>query len=120
MTPRILAIEDDPGISGVLRRGLGVAGFQITFADDLASGREAWAAGAFDLVLLDVMLPDGDGISLLGERRASGDRTPVVLLTAREEADLRDRALAAGATAHLAKPFAFADLVACVRRYTAT
>jgi DNA-binding response OmpR family regulator len=62
------------------------------------------------------MLVDGDGIDLLSERRAAGDATPVVLISARDEADLRDRAHAAGATAYLKKPFAYADLVACVER----
>ncbi len=119
MTERILAIEDDPGIATVLRRGLQLAGFEVTLVGDVAGGREAWGAGGFDLVLLDVMLPDGDGIALLSELRSTGDRTPVVLLTALEEADLRDRAQAAGASAHLAKPFAYADLLTCVRRFVA-
>jgi len=65
------------------------------------------------------MLPDGNGIELLAARRAAGDATPTVLLSAREEAALRDRATAAGATAYLTKPFAYADLLACVEELTA-
>lgn len=118
MSARILVIEDDEGICGVLDRGLRLAGHQPTFAPDLATGRQLWTDDAHDLVLLDVMLPDGNGIELLAERRAAGDVTPTVLLTAREEAELRDRAATAGATAYLTKPFAYADLLACVARLT--
>ncbi|HSJ00578.1 MAG TPA: response regulator, partial [Patescibacteria group bacterium] len=63
---------------------------------------------------LDVMLPDGDGIELLAERRAAGDEVPAVLLTAREEGELHERADRAGATAYLPKPFAWADLLALI------
>ena len=59
-----------------------------------------------------------DGGALLTARRDRGDRTPAVLLTAREEADLRDRATAAGADAYLAKPFAYPELLACIARFT--
>ena len=69
-------------------------------------------------MLLDVMLPDGNGLDLLNERRDGADATPVVLLTAREEAELRQRASAAGATVYLPKPFAYAELLACVNRLT--
>jgi len=113
---RVLVVEDDRGIRGVLDRGLRLAGHEVVTAEDLAGARTSWASGRFDVVLLDVMLPDGDGIDLLAERRAAGDDTPTVLLTAREEADLHDRAEAAGATAHLAKPFQYADLLACLER----
>ena len=83
---RILVVEDDRGIATMLERGLRIAGHRVTVADGAAAARTAWTAGAFDLVLLDVMLPDGDGIDLLAERRATGDEVPAVLLTAREEA----------------------------------
>lgn len=117
MSGRILVVEDDGGIRRVIERGLRLAGHVPTLADDLASGRDRWAVGAYDLVLLDVMLPDGDGLELLAELRAAGDATPVVLLSAREAADLRDRATGAGATDYLKKPFAYDDLLACVSRF---
>jgi DNA-binding response OmpR family regulator len=116
MSARVLVIEDDAKIRAILERGLRLAGHMATLTEDLASGRERWVAGAFDLVLLDVMLPDGNGLELLAERRADGDRTPTVLLTAREESELRERAAAAGATAYLPKPFAYRELLACVER----
>ena len=70
----VLVIEDDPKIAGVLQRGLGLQDIAVTVAADGAAGRTAWATGAFDLVLLDVMLPGIDGISLCVERRAARTR----------------------------------------------
>jgi len=113
---RILAIEDDRAIADMLRRGLELEGYEVTVAPDMGSGRREWVAGGHDVVLLDVMLPDGDGLALLRERRDSGDATPVVLLSAREEAELRERGASAGANDHLAKPFPYADLLAAVAR----
>lgn len=116
MSARILVVEDDRGIRDMLERGLRVAGHHAVLAADVAEARLAWDADAFDLVLLDVMLPDGDGIELLAERRAAGDATPAVLLSAREADEVRDRAASAGATAYLPKPFAYAELLACIDR----
>jgi two-component system response regulator QseB len=113
---RILVVEDDRGIATMLERGLRLAGHEVVVSDSLGAARAAWVPGAFALVLLDVMLPDGDGIDLLAERRAAGDDVPAVLLTAREAADLQDRAGRAGASAYLPKPFAYADLLACIDR----
>ncbi|MEO7296764.1 MAG: response regulator transcription factor [Candidatus Limnocylindria bacterium] len=118
MSARILVVEDDPRVRAVLERGLALAGHETTLAEDLASGRTAWAGRRFDLVLLDVMLPDGDGLALLAERRNAGDDTPTILLTAREESEMHQRAVDAGATDYLAKPFAYADLLARVERLT--
>jgi len=118
VSSRILAIEDDRGIRVVLERGLRLAGHDLVLAETLAVARAAWTSdGAYDLVLLDVMLPDGDGLALLRERRAAGDSTPTVLLTAREEAELGERAADAGADAYLPKPFAYRDLLACIDRF---
>lgn len=100
----------------MLRRGLRVAGHEVTVVSTAAEARSAWHVGTFGVVLLDIMLPDGDGLDLLAERRASGDTTPVVLLTAREEAELEERVATAGASGYLAMPFAYADLVAGIER----
>lgn len=113
---RMLVVEDDRGIAVMLDRGLRLAGHRVTIAGSVRDARLAWDLGRFDLVLLDVMLPDGDGIRLLAERRAAGDTTPTVLLTAREAADLQARATAAGASARLVKPFAYAELLAVLER----
>jgi len=116
MSSRILVVEDDPRIRSMLDRGLRLAGHVPTLTDDLAGGREAWTAEGFDLVLLDVMLPDGDGLKLLAERRAAGDETPTLLLSAREESELHQRAVAAGASDYLVKPFAYGELLASIER----
>jgi DNA-binding response OmpR family regulator len=118
VSARILVIEDDPGVRRVLERGLLLAGHEATMAEDVAGGRAAWVDGSFDLVLLDVMLPDGDGIALLIERRSDGDVTPTILLTAREESELHQRAVAAGATDYLAKPFVYEDLLERIEQLT--
>jgi DNA-binding response OmpR family regulator len=120
MSVRVLIVEDDRGIRRVIERGLSLAGHVTVFGEDLAAGRSLWTDDRYDLVLLDVMLPDGNGIELLAERRAAGDPTPVVLLSAREEAELRVRGSAAGATGYLKKPFAYADLLDCVERLGAS
>jgi two-component system, OmpR family, copper resistance phosphate regulon response regulator CusR len=111
---RVLVIEDDAKIGKILERGLGLKDIDVTLAQDGFVGRETWSSGRFDLVLLDVMLPGIDGISLCAERRAAGDTTPVILLTARGEEDARERGMAAGATDYVTKPFAYADLLARV------
>ena len=118
MTARILVVEDDEGIRRTIDRGLRVAGHEPAFATGVVDGRARWSEASWQLVLLDVMLPDGDGLELLAERRRAGDGTAVVLLSAREEADLRERAVAAGASDYLKKPFAYAGLLALVERYT--
>ena len=116
MRGRILVVEDDAGIARILRRGLSLQGLEVEVAEDGPRGREAWATGGFDLVILDVMLPGVDGIDLCAERRAAGDGTPVLVLTAREDDSIRGRGRAAGADAFLAKPFAYAELLETVGR----
>jgi DNA-binding response OmpR family regulator len=116
----ILVVEDDRGIATMLERGLRLAGHRVTIAGGVGEARVAWVAERFDLVLLDVMLPDGDGIELLAERRAGGDDVPAVLLTAREEGELHERADRAGVTAYLPKPFARADLLGLISRVMRT
>ena len=113
----MLLVEDDPKIARIIKRGLGLKGIEVMVAEDGMAGRDAWAAGGFELILLDVMLPGVDGISLCAERRAAGDTTPVILLTARGEDAARARGMAAGATDYITKPFAYADLAARVLRH---
>jgi DNA-binding response OmpR family regulator len=114
---RVLVIEDDAGISNLLERGLGLQDIEVTVAGDGRSGRTAWELGGHDLVLLDVMLPGIDGVDLLSERRAAGDETPVILLTARDEEDARGRGIEAGAQDYVSKPFSYADLLSRVQSY---
>jgi DNA-binding response OmpR family regulator len=114
---RVLIIEDDEGISNLLKRGLGMKGIEATVAEDGLAGRIAWEADEHDLVLLDVMLPGVDGVDLLAERRAAGSEIPVILLTARDEEEARERGLRAGAQDYVSKPFSFEDLLSRVESY---
>lgn len=116
MSLRILVVEDDPPIANVLERGLGLAGYEVEVAEDGRSGLVRWADGGWSAIVLDVMLPGMDGVAVCGARRAEGDRTPVLMLTARDDEGLRDAARVAGADAFLTKPFAYADLLATLAR----
>jgi len=114
---RILIVEDDPGISSFVEKGLRAEGYQAEVAATVAAARALLSAPAsdVDLVLLDRGLPDADGAILLEEMRRNGDRTPVIVLTARGEVADRVAGLNAGANDYLAKPFAFDELVARIR-----
>jgi DNA-binding response OmpR family regulator len=116
MTQRILVIEDDRPIAIVLERGLVLAGYTVELAEDGPSGLARWTEGGWSVVVLDMMLPGMDGVTLCATRRGQGDRTPVVLLTARDDEQLRGAARAAGADEFLTKPFVYADLVATLER----
>jgi DNA-binding response OmpR family regulator len=114
---RVLLIEDDVKIARIVQRGLALKSIEVEVAADGPSGREAWATGQYALILLDVMLPGIDGIELCAERRAAGDATPVILLTARDEEEVWERARLAGATEYISKPFAYAHLAEQVARF---
>jgi len=116
MSPRILVIEDDPRVADLLRRGLEFQGHEVILAADGPQGRDRWAEGGFGAIVLDVMLPGINGIDLCAERRAAGDLTPVIVLTARDEDRVRERGAAAGADAFVLKPFKYSDLVGIVAR----
>jgi DNA-binding response OmpR family regulator len=85
---------------------------------DLAQARAALADGSFDLLLVDRMLPDGDGLSLIRELRRAGDRTPALCLTARDRLEERVEGLYGGADDYLVKPFAFEELLARIAAIT--
>jgi DNA-binding response OmpR family regulator len=112
--PRILVVEDDAPLASVLERGLGLAGYEVVTAEDGLAGGEHWRRGGFAAVVLDVMLPGLGGIELCRRLREAGDATPVILLTARDDDDLRAAGVAAGATAYVTKPFGYAELVSLI------
>jgi two-component system OmpR family response regulator len=116
---RILVVEDDPPIASVLERGLGLAGYTVEVAEDGLAGLARWSEGGWSAVVLDMMLPGKDGIEVCAARRADGDITPVLLLTARDDDALRETARACGADAFLTKPFAYAELLATLERISA-
>lgn len=114
-TMRVLVVEDDLRLAATLRRGLGEAGFSVDLA---SSGDEAIAAARstpFDLIVLDVMLPGKDGFTVCAELRRGRIRTPLLMLTARDDVQDRIRGLEAGADDYLVKPFAFGELLARLR-----
>lgn len=112
---RILVVEDDPVLVDGLKVGLGLAGATVDDVTTCADARAALAAGRFDAVVLDVMLPDGSGLDVLAALRARGDATPVLLLTALDEPPDRVRGLDGGADDYLGKPFDLDELNARVR-----
>ncbi len=110
---RILLVEDDESLRLALADNLEDSGHDVRAVSDLAGARSEWACGV-DLVVLDVMLPDGDGYSLCREQRARGDRTPVLMLTARTLEDDLVAGFDAGADDYLAKPYRLRELLARV------
>jgi len=112
---RVLVVEDEKKTASFIRKSLQAAGFA---ADVLHNGDEALAAVThtpFDVVVLDVMLPGRDGLSVVRQLRERGVKTPVLLLTARGEIGEKVEGLNAGADDYMAKPFALEELVARVR-----
>lgn len=113
--PQVLIVEDEQKTRDSLAEGLRLERWQVATA---ASGAEALVhmeRSAFDLLILDWMLPDGDGLEVLRRARARGVQTPALMLTARTTLDDRVVALETGADDYLAKPFAFAELLARCR-----
>ena len=112
---RVLLVEDDPSLGGVVQRGLIEDGHAVDLERTLAGARRAAAINPYHLVVLDLGLPDGDGLTLCRELRASGNSTRVLILTARDTTGDKVLGLDAGADDYLAKPFDFAELGARVR-----
>src|SRR4029077_15160884 len=112
---RILLIEDEKKTAAYLAKGLGEAGFQVTTASDGESGLDVALARAFDLFIIDIMLPKRDGWSNVATLKRSEIRTPILLLTARDSVRDRVKGLELGADDYLVKPFAFSELLARVR-----
>jgi DNA-binding response OmpR family regulator len=112
---RILIVEDERKISAYVKRGLEEAGYAV---DAAYTGKEAldWAEAApYDVIVLDILLPEMDGLSACRELRRKKNRTPVLMLTARDSIDDRVAGLDAGADDYLVKPFAIKELLARLR-----
>jgi DNA-binding response OmpR family regulator len=115
---RVLLVEDEHKISAYVKRGLEESGYAV---DAVYTGRDAldWAASVrYDLIILDVMLPNVDGLAVCRDLRQRGDSTPVLMLTARDAIDDRVIGLDAGADDYLVKPFAMKELLARLRALT--
>src|SRR5215831_15745288 len=109
---RVLLVEDDPELAEIIENGLNEQGFTVVRESGFDAGRSRAMLGAFDVVILDVLLPGGSGFDLCRAMRARGVGTPVLMLTARDSVDDRVEGLNAGADDYLTKPFAFRELVA--------
>jgi len=118
---RILLIEDDTVLGAAVHDQLRADGHSADWAKRLDMAEETLAVGAFDLVLLDLMLPDGRGVPFLKKMRARGDATPVIILTALDQVSDRIEGLNAGADDYMVKPFDLSELSARIgsvaRRY---
>ena len=114
-TVNLLLVEDDAKVALSLRQGLQENSFAVVLARSAGEAEERIAQHAFQVMVLDLGLPDRDGIELLKELRRSGQRMPVLILSARDAVDERVLGLEAGADDYLAKPFAYSELLARLR-----
>lgn len=112
---KLLIVEDEHKTADYVRQGLMEAGFVVDLARTGLDGHHMAMTDAYDLIILDVMLPDIDGRRILQAVRAAGNQVPVLFLTARNAVDDRVQGLELGADDYLVKPFAFAELLARVR-----
>lgn len=111
----ILVIEDEAGIASFVAKGLRAAGYQPTAVATGADGLAHAVSGGYDLVVLDIGLPDIDGFEVLRRARRAGVRTPVIILTARTSVDDTVAGLEGGADDYVPKPFRFEELLARIR-----
>lgn len=112
---RLLLVEDEIKTGDYLRQGLSEAGFIVTLVRNGLDGHHLAMTESFDLIVLDVMLPDVDGWRIVQSLREAGRQTSVLFLTARDSVDDRVKGLELGADDYLVKPFAFTELLARVR-----
>jgi two-component system, OmpR family, response regulator MprA len=112
---RILVVDDEPAVQNALSRALALERYAVAQAVDGREALEQLGAGAFEVVILDISMPHIDGLEVCRRLRDGGDRTPVLMLTAREDVDDRVAGLDAGADDYLVKPFALRELLARVR-----
>jgi DNA-binding response OmpR family regulator len=112
---RLLVIEDEDRLSGILRSKLGDAGFAVDIAGSAGDAEAALELINYDAAVLDLGLPDGDGLSVLASVRRLGKTLPILILTARDAVEDRVAGLDAGADDYLTKPFAMTELIARIK-----
>lgn len=115
---RVLIAEDESRLADSLKRGLAEEGYVVDIAPNGTDALFLGQSSAFDLFILDVMLPGMDGIEVCSKLRAAKVGAPILLLTARDSVDMKVQGLDAGADDYLTKPFAFAELLARLRALT--
>ena len=112
---RILVVEDEQKVANALREGLDGEGYEVTVEHTGEGAFFRLNTEAFDAILLDLMLPGRDGLQILRTLRQRGDKTPVLVLTARDTLEDRVSGLDGGADDYLVKPFAFEEVLARIR-----
>jgi DNA-binding response OmpR family regulator len=112
---RLLLVEDDPAIRDFLSRALAEAGYKVDTAADAKTAEALALEGLHDVFVIDLGLPDRDGLDLIASCRAQGSNAPVLILSARRTVDERVRGLEQGGDDYLTKPFALAELLARLR-----
>jgi DNA-binding response OmpR family regulator len=112
---KILVVEDDPRLGRFLKQGLSENSYTVALARTCAEANDALVETHYDVVVLDLNLPDGDGLDLITEWRASGLNEPVLILSARDRLDDRIKGLNLGADDYLSKPFSLEELIARLR-----
>jgi len=112
---RILVVEDDIKIAEFIQKGLKSSGFVVDHAATGNQGFEMAFSEPYDTLIVDIMLPELDGISLIKKIRAEENNTPIIILSARDRVDDRVNGLQAGADDYLTKPFAFSELLARIQ-----
>lgn len=112
---RILVVEDEKKIAGFIKRGLKEEGYAVDVATDGDEGYELASVNDYDLIILDIMLPKCDGVTLCKKLRSDRVETPVIMLTAKTSVQDKVTGLDAGANDYLTKPFAFEELLARMR-----
>src|SRR5881628_2106159 len=114
---KVLVVDDEPAVRDSLRRALALEGYDVDLAADgeEALGKLDPGGGGPDAVVLDVLMPNVDGLEVARRLRRAGDRTPILMLTARGDIDDRVAGLDAGADDYVAKPFALEELLARLR-----
>jgi two-component system response regulator MprA len=115
MSMRVLVVDDELAVRTSLHRALGLERYEVDLAEDGRQALERVAAARYDAIVLDVSMPLLDGLEACRRMRAAGDRTPVLMLTARDSVDDRVAGLDAGADDYLVKPFALRELQARLR-----
>src|SRR6059058_6436293 len=114
---RILVVEDETAIADFVQRGLEAEGYAVACAGDGVEGEKQALSDDVDLVVLDLMLPGRDGMSVLGTIRESKPTLPVIVLTARDSVEDKVQGLDGGATDYVTKPFSFDELTARIRAH---
>ena len=112
---RVLVVDDEPAVRRALERALTLDSYEVTLASDGQEALDAIAADPPDAVVLDIMMPRVDGLEVTRRMRGAGDRTPILILTARDAVDDRVSGLDIGADDYLVKPFALRELQARLR-----